>query len=170
MRLFRRALLITGGVIAALLLILVAAFSALYLPASARVSAALSEVPRELRPPPAVFFEAAVCVHHHGVSHLAARKLLTADGLNRTRALTWAARYAVWTQAVEWQPADDAMALFANNIHHKAGSGLLSGAHAYFSKQPAELTRAEALELILADAYPSPPRSNHLEFLRRTCS
>jgi membrane carboxypeptidase/penicillin-binding protein PbpC len=60
------------------------------------------------------------------------------------------------------------MALFANSISHKAGSGLVSGAQAYFSKEPTDLTRAEALELILAD-YTNSPDSKHIEFLRRAC-
>lgn len=170
MRLFRRALLIAGGSAVAILAASIAAFLALYLPASAEVSSALSEVPPELRPPPDLFFEAAICVHHHGVGHLAARQLLTADGLNRTRAITWAARYFVWTQAVERRSSDEVMALFANHIHHSEGSGLVSGARAYFAKSPAELTRAEALELVIADAYPKATPPDRLEFLRRSCS
>jgi hypothetical protein len=168
-RILRRLFLIAGAAVAAIPVLVAAAFLAAYIPASARVSAELAELPPQLRPPPDVFFEAAICVHHHGVSHLAARKLLTADGLNQTRAITWAARYFIWTQAVERRPAADGMALFANSIRHKAGSGLLSGARAYFSNELAELTRAEALELVLAD-YTSSPNSKHVESLRRSCS
>ena len=168
-RLLRRLILIAGGVVAAVLVLVATAILAVYLPASARVSAALAEVPPQLRPPPDVFFEAAICVHHHGVSDVVARRLLTADGLSRTRAITWAARYFIWTQAVERRPAADRMALFANSISNKAGSGLVSGAQAYFSKEPTDLTRAEALELILAD-YTNSPDSKHIEFLRRACS
>jgi hypothetical protein len=168
-RLLRRLLLIAVGVVAAILGLVGAAFLVAYIPASSRVSAELAELPPQLRPPPDAFFEAAICVHHHGVSHLAARKLLTADGLRHTRATTRAARYFIWTQAVERRSAADRMALFANNIRHKAGSGLVSGARAYFSKEPAELTRAEALELVLAD-YTNSPNSKHVEFLRGSCS
>ena len=170
MRILWRLFLIIGAVAVAGTLAVVGTVVALYIPARSKISSALSNVPAGLRPPPAALVAAATCVHDRGVGRIVARKLLTAEGLDRSRAIVWTARYIVWTEAVDLLSADDAMALYADTLHHEVGVGLVSGARAYFSKGPPELTRAEALELVLADAYPTFAPADRLERLRRSCS
>jgi hypothetical protein len=165
----RRALLIGGSFVALLAVASVASFLSVYLPAARRVSSALAEVPDELHPPPAAFVRATLCVHPNGVSHIAARRLLSASGHTGGRALAWAVRYYVWTKAVQWRSTDGGVGLFANTMIHKAGSGLVAGAQAYFGKAPAELTPSESLDLIVADKSPDGLAPERLEALRRRC-
>ena len=166
----RRGLLIAGALVVVAALAVAGTLVVLYLPARAKISSALSAVPDELRPPPDSFVEAASCVHRHGVAHLVARKLLVSEGLDHARAIVWTARYIVWTEAVDRLFPEDAMALYADTLNHKAGVGLLSGARAYFSKRPAELTRGEAVEFVLADADPAHAFPDLLETFKRKCS
>lgn len=165
----KRVLLIGGSFVALLVLGSVATFSLSYLSAARRVSSALAEVPDELEPLPAVFVRTTLCVHPNGVGHIAARRLLSASGRTGGTPLAWAARYYVWTRAVQWRSTDGGLRLFANTMIHKAGSGLVAGAQAYFGKAPADLTPSEALDLLVADRSPSGLAPDRLEALRRRC-
>jgi hypothetical protein len=102
------------------------------------------------------FYEAALRVHHHGVAHIAARRLLGDFKLNETRSLNWQYRYAMWSYLLPiTRSPEEIMALYADTMVFESHRGLAAASSHYFSAPPSELSYDEALHLVVMDIHPS---------------